>query len=182
MLEPGRKLPHIATIDFIVGVFRIFIDLQLHYGSAMSNPILDAYTAGIAEVAELLTYSPADLTKTPADGGWSAAQVLGHLADAEISIALRIRMMFTTDDYTFLSWDEDLFANLNPNRNAIASVGVVTALRRANLDLINGLAEDQLNRSGFRQDGSAITVIDYIDRMNNHTRDHLAQALKALAG
>lgn len=148
----------------------------------MSNPILDSYAAGIAQVADLLTYAPADLAKTPADGGWSAAQVLGHLADAEISIALRIRMMFTTDDYQFLSWDEDLFANLNPNRNAIASVGVVTALRRANLDLIAGLTESDLSRTGFRQDGSAITVIDYLDRMNNHTSDHLAQALKALAG
>lgn len=148
----------------------------------MSNPILDSYAAGIAQVADLLTYAPVDLAKTPADGGWSAAQVLGHLADAEISIALRIRMMFTTDDYQFLSWDEDLFANLNPNRNAIASVGVVTALRRANLDLIAGLTEADLSRTGFRQDGSAITVIDYLDRMNNHTSDHLAQALKALAG
>ena len=148
----------------------------------MSNTTLDSYAAGIAQIADLLTYAPADLAKKPADGGWSAAQVLGHLADAEISIALRIRMMFTTDDYQFLSWDEDSFANLNPNRNAIASVGVVTALRRANLDLIAGLAEADLNRSGFRQDGSAITVIDYLDRMNNHTSDHLAQALKALAG
>jgi hypothetical protein len=148
----------------------------------MSNNILDSYAAGIAQVADLLTYAPADLANTPADGGWSAAQVLGHLADAEISIALRIRMMFTTDDYKFLSWDEDLFANLNPNRNSIASVGVVTALRRANLDLIAGIPEAELTRTGFRQDGTAITVIDYLDRMNNHTSDHLAQALKALAG
>ena len=85
----------------------------------MSNSILDAHAAGIAQVADLLTYAPADLSKVPTDGGWSAAQVLGHLADAEISVALRIRMMFTTNDYTFLSWDEDLFANLNPNRNII---------------------------------------------------------------
>lgn len=148
----------------------------------MSNSILDAHAAGIAQVADLLTYAPADLSKVPTDGGWSAAQVLGHLADAEISVALRIRMMFTTNDYTFLSWDEDLFANLNPNRNPIASVGVVTSLRRANLDLISGLSQSDLDRTGFRQDGSPISVIEYLDRMNNHTSDHLQQALKALAG
>ncbi|MFZ9283096.1 MAG: DinB family protein [Candidatus Nanopelagicales bacterium] len=148
----------------------------------MSNPVLDAYVAGIAQVADLLTYSPADLAKVPVDAGWSAAQVLGHLADAEISIALRMRMIFTTDSYHFLAWDEDEFANLNPNRNPIASVGVVTALRRANLDLIDGLSADFLTKTGTKLDGQPISVIDYLDRMNQHTLDHLAQAKTALAG
>lgn len=147
----------------------------------MSNSVLDIYAAGIAEIADLLTYSPADLAKIPAVGEWSANQVLGHLADAEISIALRIRMMFTTENYAFLSWDEDLFANLNPQRNAIASVGVTTSLRRANLDLIAGIDSAMLSRTGIKQDGDAISVIDYLDRMNKHTADHLQQAMKALA-
>jgi hypothetical protein len=147
----------------------------------MSNPILNAYSVGIAEVADLLTYSAADLTKQPAVGGWSAAQVLGHLADAEISIALRIRMMFTTADYKFLAWDEDAFSELNPTRSPAASVGALTSLRRANLDLISGLSEDMLQRNGYRPDGEPITVIDYLDRMNKHTSDHVQQALNALA-
>lgn len=147
----------------------------------MSNSILDTYATGVADIADLLTYSPADLAKVPAAGEWSANQVLGHLADAEISIALRIRMMFTTDNYAFLSWDEDLFANLNPDRNAIASVGVITSLRRSNLDLIAGLDAEMLNRTRIKQDGAAISVIDYLDRMNKHTADHLQQAMKALA-
>lgn len=147
----------------------------------MSNSILDTYATGVADIADLLTYSPADLAQVPAAGEWSANQVLGHLADAEISIALRIRMMFTTDNYAFLSWDEDLFANLNPDRNVIASVGVITSLRRSNLDLIAGLDAEMLNRTGIKQDGAAISVIDYLDRMNKHTADHLQQAMKALA-
>lgn len=146
----------------------------------MTNPILDSYGSAVAEIADLLTFAPASLAAPAPDGGWSASQVLAHLADAEISIALRIRMMFTTADYKFLAWDEDDFANLNPQRNPMASIGVITALRRANLDLIAGLDPEMLNRSGFRQDGQAITVIEYLDRMNGHTSDHLAQALAAL--
>lgn len=146
----------------------------------MSNPVLDAYTAGIADVADLLTYPPADLNHSPSEGEWSASQVLSHLADAEISIALRIRMMFTTENYSFSSWDEDLFANLNPNRSAIASVATVTALRRANLDLIAGLDSEMLTRTGIRQNGTAISVIDYLKMMNQHTLDHLDQANRAL--
>jgi hypothetical protein len=147
----------------------------------MSNPILSEYSAGIAEVADLLTYSPTDLAKQPTAGGWSALQVLGHLADAEISIALRIRMMFTSPDYKFLAWDEDAFSELNPARNAMASVGVLTSLRRANLDLIAGLPTEMLQAVGYRQDGEPITVIDYLARMNKHTTDHIQQALTALA-
>lgn len=147
----------------------------------MSESVLSAYSAGVAEVADLLTYSAVDLAKTPATGGWSAGQVLAHLADAEISIALRIRMMFTTADYKFLSWDEDAFANLNPARNPTASVGALTSLRRANIDLLAGLPPEMLDRTGFRQDGEPITVIDYLQRMNGHTTDHIQQALTALA-
>lgn len=147
----------------------------------MSESVLSAYSAGVAEVADLLTYSAVDLAKTPATGGWSAGQVLAHLADAEISIALRIRMMFTTADYKFLSWDEDAFANLNPARNPTASVGALTSLRRANIDLLAGLPTEMLDRTGFRQDGEPITVIDYLQRMNGHTTDHIQQALTALA-
>lgn len=147
----------------------------------MSESVLSAYSAGVAEVADLLTYSAADLVKVPAAGGWSAGQVLAHLADAEISIALRIRMMLTTADYKFLSWDEDAFANLNPGRNPTASVGALTSLRRANIDLLAGLPPEMLDRTGFRQDGEPITVIDYLQRMNGHTTDHIQQALTALA-
>lgn len=154
---------------------------QLHYSYAVSNPVLDGYVAGIAEVADLLTYSPADLSYLPKAGGWSASQVLAHLADAEISIALRIRMMLTAENYAFSSWDEDLFANLNPNRNTIASVAAFTALRRANLDLIAGLDLEMLNRTGIRQNGVAISVIEYLKMMNQHTLDHLDQAKKAMA-
>lgn len=146
----------------------------------MSESVLSAYSAGVAEVADLLTYSATDLAKTPAVGGWSAGQVLAHLADAEISIALRIRMMFTSVDYQFLSWDEDAFADLNPARNPMASVGALTSLRRANIDLIAGMPQEMLNRTGFRQDGEPITVIDYLHRMNGHTTDHIQQALTAL--
>ena len=147
----------------------------------MSESVLSAYSAGVAEVADLLTYSAADLAKVPAAGGWSAGQVLAHLADAEISIALRIRMMFTTADYKFLSWDEDAFADLNPGRNPTASVGALTSLRRANIDLLAGLPPEMLGRTGFRQDGEPITVIDYLQRINGHTTDHIKQALTALA-
>jgi hypothetical protein len=154
--------------------------MQVHYGSAMSNPVLDAYTSGISQIADLLTYAPKELNVRPAPDQWSASQVLAHLADAEISIALRIRMMLTTDDYQFSSWDEDLFANLNPNRSPTASVAAITALRRANLDLLAGLDSDALNRTGMRQNGSPISVIDYLAMMNQHTLDHLEQAQSAL--
>ena len=75
----------------------------------MRNPTLDVYIADIATVADLLTKSSSVLDKVPTDGGWSAAQCLAHLADAEISLSLRVRMMLTSDGYKFLNWDEDAF-------------------------------------------------------------------------
>jgi hypothetical protein len=147
----------------------------------MRNPTLDVYIADIATVADLLTKSSSVLDKVPTDGGWSAAQCLAHLADAEISLSLRVRMMFTSDGYKFLNWDEDAFAALNPKRSGLASVGVFTALRRANLELFEGLSEEQMSRTGIRTDGSEITVLAYIEYMNKHVTAHLEQAIRALA-
>ena len=145
----------------------------------MSKEIFAGYIEDIARVQEFYDTFSFSLDKVPSDGGWTASQCLAHIADAEISLALRIRMMLTSDSYQFINWDEDAFAAIKVNRDARSSVETFTALRRNNLDLLQALSEAQLLKTGIKANGEPITVIDYVGYMTKHVRAHLDQAVVA---
>lgn len=145
----------------------------------MSNEVFDGYMEDVARVQEFYDTFSFSLDKVPNDGGWTASQCLAHIADAEISLALRMRMILTSENYQFINWDEDAFAAIKVNRDARTSVETFAALRRNNLDLLQGLNQSQLLKTGVKANGEPITVIDYVGYMSKHVRAHLEQAVAA---
>ena len=148
----------------------------------MSKEILDQFHADIDEVARFATTFGLSMNKKPSDAGWTASQCLAHLADAEISLSLRLRMMLTSDDYNFMSWDEDAFAVIKEDREPKTSVDTFNSLRKGNLEILGSLDSAKLVRAGVRQNGEKITIIDYVAMMSRHVRAHLEQAVKAAQG
>jgi hypothetical protein len=148
----------------------------------MSKEILDQFRTDIDEVARFASTFALSMDRKPADGGWTASQCLAHLADAEISLSLRMRMMLTADDYNFTSWDEDAFAVIKEDREPKNSVDTFNSLRRGNLEILETLDESKLTRTGIRQNGEKISIIDYVALMSRHVRVHLEQAVKAAQG
>jgi len=148
----------------------------------MSKEILDQFRADIDEVAQFARTFALSMNKRPSDGGWSASQCLAHLADAEISLSLRMRMMLTSVNYNFMSWDEDAFAVIKEDREPKTSVETFNSLRKGNLEILDSLDSSKLTRTGIRQNGEKITIIDYVALMSRHVRAHLEQAVKAAQG
>lgn len=148
----------------------------------MSKEILDQLRGDIEEVARFATSFALTMENKPADGGWTAAQCLAHIADAEISLALRLRMMLTSDEYKFISWDEDAFAVIKEDRDPRISVDTFNANRKSNLEILDSLDNSKLARTGIRPNGEKITVIEYAGYMSKHLRAHLEQAVKAAQG
>lgn len=148
----------------------------------MSKETLDQFRADVEEVARFATTFALSMNNKPSDGGWTASQCLAHLADAEISLALRLRMMLTSDDYNFISWDEDAFAVIKEDREPKVSVDTFNSLRKGNLEILDSLDSSKLSRTGIRQNGEKITIIDYVAMMSRHVRAHLEQAVKAAQG
>ena len=145
----------------------------------MSKQVLENYASDVVRVQEFYDTFSFTLDKVPNDGGWTASQCLAHICDAEISLSLRIRMILTEDDYQFSYWDEDAFAAIKVNRDAKESVATFAALRRNNLDLLEGLSESQLNKTGIKANGEPISLIDYVGYMSKHVCSHLDQAVAA---
>jgi hypothetical protein len=145
----------------------------------MSTGIIDELSRDIEQVREFLkTFSKTTDIK-PADGGWTASQCMAHIADSEIALSLRLRMMLTTENYQFANFDEDDFANLKPDRSPQVSFDSFSSLRLGNIELVKDLSQEQLTRTGIRPNGESITVIDYLDRMSKHVRIHIEQAIIA---
>jgi len=145
----------------------------------MSQDVFANYQEDVKRVQDFYDTFSFTLDKVPNDGGWTASQCLSHICDSEIALSMRIRMMLTNENYQFASFDEDAFAALKVNRDARASVETFAALRRNNLDLLEGLNSEQLNTMGVRGNGEPISLIDYVAHMTKHVRDHLDQAVAA---
>ena len=145
----------------------------------MSKEIFTQYKEDIQRVQEFFDTFAFNLDKTPSDGGWTASQCLAHICDAEISLSLRVRMILTSDKYQFSSWDEDAFAAIKKDRDAKVSVDTFTSLRKNNLDLLQNLSDNQLNRLGIKANGEQISLIEYVGYMSKHVRTHLEQAVEA---
>ena len=145
----------------------------------MSKEIFTQYKEDIQRVQEFFDTFAFNLDKTPSDGGWTASQCLAHICDAEISLSLRVRMILTSDKYQFSSWDEDAFAAIKKDRDAKLSVDTFTSLRKNNLDLLQNLSDNQLNRLGIKANGEPISLIEYVGYMSKHVRTHLEQAVEA---
>ena len=145
----------------------------------MSKEIFTQYKEDIQRVQEFFDTFAFNLDKTPSDGGWTASQCLAHICDAEISLSLRVRMILTSDKYQFSSWDEDAFAAIKKARDAKTSVETFTSLRKNNLDLLQDLDDNQLNRLGIEANGEPISLIEYVGYMSKHVKAHLEQAVEA---
>jgi len=148
----------------------------------MSREIIETSQKDIAEVEGFFTAFRLTMNRIPSDGGWTASQCLAHLADAEISLALRIRMMLTSERYSFANWDEDAFAAIKIDRDPQTSVAVFRSIRESNLEILAGLKSSDFERTGIRANGETITLGDYVAMMSRHVRAHLEQAVKAAQG
>ncbi|MEY3714793.1 MAG: hypothetical protein RJB59_596 [Actinomycetota bacterium] len=145
----------------------------------MNQEVFAQYMEDVSRVQDFYDTFSFSLDKVPSDGGWTASQCLAHICDAEISLSLRIRMILTSDNYQFSNWDEDAFAAIKVNRDARTSVETFSALRKNNLDLLSGLNDSQLQKTGIKANGEPISLIDYVGYMTKHVRAHLEQAVAA---
>src|SRR3981081_1330955 len=75
------------------------------------NQLIAQYEDGYRAVAEgLLKLTPEELDATPAPGKWSARRIVHHLADSEMTAAVRFRLLLAEDNPAIKGYDQDRFA------------------------------------------------------------------------
>jgi hypothetical protein len=139
--------------------------------------LLDAsQKALVAEMAALGTLAGA----RPQPGEWCAAEVLGHLVEAEKrGFAGRVRCMLADERPTLTAWDQAAVAAARDDANADPDALISEFIdgREDSLALVRSLGPAALARTGVHPVIGEITVGELLHEWIHHDRNHLAQML-----
>ncbi len=136
------------------------------------------------ELVALLGAANSDAVhRSPAEGEWSPATVVSHLADAELVYSVRIRMAVTADRPYLPSFDENAwvrrFAELASDPKE--SLARWRSLREANVQVLEALEPDEWKLSALHAERGEVTVTQIADLLVQHDRAHLAQIRAGMA-
>ena len=153
---------------------------------ARRRALIEQYKDGYRVVTEALEQiTEAELDARPGTGGWSAREIVHHLADSEMTSAIRLRRLLAEDRPEIMGYDEEEFARrLYYDRPIDASLEALRAARRTTAAILERLTEAEWAREGTHSESGRYTVEDWLEIYAAHAHDHAAQirAARASAG
>jgi hypothetical protein len=127
--------------------------------------------------------SAAKLRKRPAPDKWSVAEILAHLADAEIVVSWRVRSILGAPGTPIQAFDQDAWVKAGhyAKRNPHASLSQLRAAREANLALYKSLTPEQWKLYGLHSERGQESVEHIARMMAGHDLNHLQQIERIVA-
>jgi DinB superfamily len=121
--------------------------------------------------------SPAKLAKRPAPDKWSVAEVVAHLADAEVAMSWRVRAILGAPGCAIEAFDQDAWASsMNyAKRNPKQSLAAFRALRENNIALLKSLRREQFEVYCIHSERGTETIAKIADMMAGHDLNHIRQ-------
>ena len=143
----------------------------------LRKKLIDQYKDGYRVVAEALAgATPADLDARPAPGKWTAREVAHHLADSEMTAAIRLRLLLAVDNPAILGYDQDEFARrLHYDRPIEASLDAFKASRRTTAEILDCMSEDDWRREGTHTEHGRYTIEKWLEIYATHAHKHAEQ-------
>ena len=145
--------------------------------------LIDQYKDGYRVVAEALAGAgAADLDARPAPGKWTAREIVHHLADSEMTSAIRLRLLLAADNPAILGYDQDEFARrLHYDRPIEASLDAFKAARRTTGEILDRMSENDWRREGTHTEHGRYTVEKWLEIYATHAHQHAEQIRVARA-
>ena len=149
--------------------------------TARREQLLEQYREGAAAVRKAVEDVGDRLDVRPAgDGEWSAREIVHHLADSEMTSAIRLRLLIAEDGPQIPGYDQDRFAErLHYDRPIEASLDAMEAARRTSAELVAALSEDEWRRSGTHSESGPYSVETWLEIYAAHPFDHAEQIRRA---
>ena len=122
------------------------------------------------------------LTRRPGRGKWSVAEILAHLAEAEMVGGYRMRMILSANGTPIQAFDQDVWARVSSygRQDPKHSLELFTALRRSNLALLRSLKPRQWRMYGMHSERGKETVARLATMFAGHDINHTRQIEKIL--
>ena len=139
--------------------------------------LIDQYKDGYRVVSEaLMNAEEEELSKRPAPNKWSAREIVHHLADSEMTAAVRLRILLATDTPRIVGYDQDEFARrLHYDRPHEASLEAFKAARRTTAELLDLLTDADWRRGGTHTEEASYGVERWLEIYGVHAHRHAEQ-------
>ena len=127
--------------------------------------------------------SKKQLSQRPAPGKWSITEILAHLADSEIVLSWRMRLVICQNGAAMQASDQDVwsqtldYAGQDPN----VSLETFRLLRENNLRMLEALPESLWENYGMHSERGKETLTQIVRMYAGHDLNHLQQIEKILA-
>ena len=124
------------------------------------------------------------LTRRPAPDKWSVAEILAHLADAELAISWRLRQVLATNAIPIQAYDQDLWARTfnYARRDPRQSLANFRSLREANIALLKSVPRKLWENYGVHAERGNESINHVVKMVAGHDLNHLQQIQKILQG
>ena len=118
-----------------------------------------------------------ELDARPEETQWTAREVVHHLADSEMTSAIRLRRLLVEDSPEIPNYDEEAFARRlhYGDRPLDAALDALSAARRTTLEILERMTEDDWQRQGTHSESGPYSAQDWLEIYAAHAHDHAAQ-------
>lgn len=117
------------------------------------------------------------LHRSPGAGRWCIAEILAHLADAEVVFAFRLRKVAAEPGCAIAAYDQNLWAEKMDYRarDPHHSLRTFATLRELNLQLLNALRPEQWENYGIHSERGKETMRHMVRMYAGHDLNHRHQ-------
>jgi uncharacterized damage-inducible protein DinB len=139
---------------------------------------LQVQSETVKKLAKLVKpLSKKQLTARPEPGKWSIAEILAHLADAEIVGSWRMRLIIGSDGVPIQAFDQDVWAETLDYAGQDPKVSLETfrVLRQNNLRMLKALPKNLWENHGMHSERGKETVAHLVKMFAGHDLNHLEQ-------
>ena len=146
--------------------------------------LIERYRTGLADLEDALAgITDEELDRPQPDDGWSARQVVHHLADGEAMAYTRLCRLVADDDPVIQGFDEARFAErLHYDRPIATALALVAAIRAASLDLMAVMTQADWAKAGTHSDVGRFSVERWLEIYGGHVHEHADQIRRARRG
>ena len=140
--------------------------------------LIEEYREGPAVVHRALEgITEAELDHRPIGGDWSPRQVVQHLADSEMTSAIRLRTLIAENNPTLSGYDEAGFADIfrYADRPIEPALMAMDSARATTAQILDFLEPAQWQRAGTHTESGSYSVVDWLRIYARHAHEHAEQ-------
>jgi hypothetical protein len=139
--------------------------------------LIEQYKEGYHVVAQALAGATDEqLDARPGPGKWTAREVVHHLADSEMTSAIRLRTLLAVDNPQIFGYDQDEFARrLYYDRPIEASLEAFKGARRSSAEILDRMTDAEWAREGTHTEHGRYGVTRWLEIYAAHAHQHAVQ-------